>query len=335
MKKTNKYTLHIMNKLAGNISSGDEKELTAWLEANPKNQEVYELIAKIVREGQRMEFPEDPDVKDEWNAFEFPEEPLPKQSVYSRRRLAPGGRIASLLQPRRLVYAALVIFIISISVFWYHQSVQSVETISTENGQQKEITLSDGTTVYLNCGTELLYPRKFTGAIRQVTLSGEAFFDVVKSKSLFTVQTPEGTVTVPGTRFNIRARDMQTRVIVEDGKVRLTAGNSDSSVVLTKDFMSEIFHNQPPSKPRAVNAEELLGWRSGKLVFKRTALSELAGEIGRYYDVNISIENPELEKKTMTAVFDGLPLKNVLYSICATLDIEYKYENGMYIFYKK
>ena len=149
------------------------------------------------------------------------------------------------------------------------------------------------------------------------------------------MQTSEGTITVFGTRFNIWARDLLTRVIVEEGRVRLAAKDTTNSVILTAGLMSEISWKQLTSKPRFVNVEELLGWRSGKLVFKRTKLSELAGEIARYYDVDISIKNPKLEKKTITAVFDRLPLKHVLYAICSTLDLEYKYENGSFVFYEK
>jgi len=99
--------------------------------------------------------------------------------------------------------------------------------------------------------------------------------------------------------------------------------------------MSEICQDLPPSKPVQVNAEKLLGWRSGKLVFSRTMLSEITGEIGRYYDIDLSIGTPGLGNKTLTGVFDRLPLNKVLYSICSTLDIRYRYENGQYIFYKE
>ena len=195
------------------------------------------------------------------------------------------------------------------------------------------VVLSDGTTVYLNSGTEFSYPKKLHATSRRVTLKGEAFFNVAKSKSPFVVQTPEGTVTVLGTRFNIWTREQKTRVIVEEGRVRLAADNDTNSIILTKNFMGEISHNQPPLKPKSINVEEWLGWRSGKLVFNRTPLSEIAGEIGRYYDVDIRVENPKLATKTMTAVFDRLPLKKVLYSICSTLDIQYKYENRSYLLY--
>ncbi|MBN1997163.1 FecR domain-containing protein [candidate division KSB1 bacterium] len=332
MKKNNKYILHIKNKLTGDISPGDQKELTAWLEADPKNQKEYDLIAKIIREGKQMQFPADPDMKDEWKAFEFPKDPLPKRKTFYQ----PGSaleRIASLLKSPRLAYAAFIIFIIGASAFWYHESTHSIEIFSTANHQQKEKTLSDGSTVYLNCETELSYPRKFAGKTRRVTLKGEAFFDVAKSKSPFIVQTSEGTVTVLGTRFNIWTRDLKTRVFVKEGRVRLAADDTTGSVILTRNLMSEISENQPPLKPWSVNAQELLGWRSGKLVFNHTKLSELAGEIGRWYDVDIFIKNKKLETKTITAVFDRLPLKKVLYSISSTLDIQYKYENGSYIFY--
>lgn len=335
MKKKNKYIFQIMNKLADDITPGDQKKLKVWLDADVKNKEEYDLIAKIISEGQQMKFPADPNVHEEWNAFEFPEESLPKHDTFFLGWQALSQRIASFLHPRQLAYIALIIGMIGAFTFWYHQSIHRTKTITTANSQHKEIKLSDGTKVHLNSETELSYPQIFTGTKHQVRLKGEAFFDIAKSKSQFIVQTSEGTVTVLGTRFNIWARNSQTRVIVEDGQVRFSANKSAGSVILTKDLMSEIYQNRPPSKPRIVNAKNLLGWRTGKLVFNRTMLSELAGEIGRYYDIVITIENPELETKTITAVFDRLPLEKVLYSICLTLDIKQRYEHGLYILYKE
>jgi transmembrane sensor len=335
MKKKNKYIFQIMNKLAGDITPGDQKKLKVWLDADLKNKEEYELIAKIISEAQRMKFPVDPSVHEEWNVFEFPEEPLLKHKTFSSGWQALNERIASFLHLRQLAYIALIIGMIGAFAFWYYQSIHSIKTITTANSQHQEIKLSDGTRVYLNSGTELSFPERFTDTKRLVRLKGEAFFYIAKSKSQFIVQTSEGTVTVIGTRFNIWARNSQTRVIVEDGQVCLSANKNAGSVILTKDLMSEIYQNKPPSKPRMVNTKRLLGWRIGKLVFNRTMLSELAGEIGRYYDIDIAIENPELETKTITAVFDRLPLEKVLYSICLTLDIKQRYEHGLYILYKE
>lgn len=334
MKKNKKYILHIINKLAGNISPADQKKLKTWLAADEKNQEQYDLIAKIVSTGHQMEFPADPDIHDAWSRFEFPDDSLSKGHTFSQKRLASGEWIVLLLQPRRLAYITLFIIMIVASAFWYYHSTYSIETLMTANRQHKKIALSDGTMVYLNSATKLSYPKKFSEAIRKVTLKGEAFFNVTKSKSPFIVQTSEGTIAVLGTRFDIWARNQQTRVIVEEGAVRLEAKDSAHSVILTKDLMSEINQNRAPTKPHLVNAEELLGWRTGNMVFRSAMLSEIAGEICRYYDVNIKIENPELETKTLTAIFDRLPLNKVLYSICSALDIKYRYENGSYIFYK-
>ncbi len=323
-----------MNKLTGDITSGDQKKLKVCLDADVENKAEYDLIAKIISEGQQIKFPADPDIHEEWDAFVFPEESQPAYDTFSLGWQARRERIASFFLPRRLAYTALIISMIGAIIFWYHQSIRSIETITTANSQHNEIRLSDGTTVYLNSATELSYPIKFTGTTRLVRLSGEAFFDVAESDSQFIVQTPEGTVSVLGTRFNIWARNMQTRVIVEEGRVRLAADNVTGSVILTKDLISEISPYQPPTKPLSVRSEELLGWRSGKLVFRRTTLSEIAGEIGRYYDIDMTIENPELGTNTITGLFDRLPLNKVLYSICSTLDIRYRYENGQYIFYK-
>ena len=334
MKKNNKFILYIMKDLTGEISPDDKQSLNAWLKADSDNQKQYDLIANIIREGKRMDFPADPDLNYEWNTFEFPEDPLPDRNTNNNWNSKLAGRLVAFLRLPQIAYAALGILLIVASTIWYYQNLHGIETIITANRQHKELKLPDGSMVYLNSGTKLTFPIKFTGITRQVSLSGEAFFDVIKSKDKFIVQTSEGTVTVLGTRFNIRSRNKHTRVIVEEGRVRLAANDTIDNVILSKNYMSEIYNNQPPSKPQSINAIEWLGWRSGKLVFKRATLSEVSGEIGRYYDIDISIEDPNIMTKTMTAVFDRLPLNKVLYSLCSTLDIQYRYENGKYILYK-
>ncbi|MBN2423672.1 MAG: FecR domain-containing protein [Calditrichaceae bacterium] len=334
MKKKNKYILYIMKDLTDEITPDDKQSLNAWFKADSNNQKQYDLIANIVREGRRMDFPADPDLNHEWNAFEFPEDSVPERKTSNNWNSKLTGRLVTFRRPIRLAYVVLGIFIIIASIVWYYQNMQGIETITTANCQYKEFKLPDGSMVYLNSGTKLTYPKKFTDINRQVGLSGEAFFDVVKSKDKFIVQTSEGTITVLGTCFNIRSRNKQTRVIVEEGLVRFSANDTTDNVILSKNYMSEIYDNHPPSKPQLINAKEWLGWRSGKLVFKRATLSEVSGEIGRYYDIEISIQDPSLMTMTITAVFDRLPLNKVLYSLCSTLDIQYRYENGNYILYK-
>ena len=333
MKKNHSTVSRILNQLDGAISPEDREALTAWLEKDSKNREEYGLIVRIVREGQKIEFPEDPDVREEWKRFEFPAEPRQRRNPFMPSLSILGERLGALIQPPRFAFIVFVLCLIGASIFWHHQSIHGIKTVATANRQQREVTLPDGSTVYLNAGTELSYPKKFRGAARNVSLNGEAYFEVIPSKTPFIVETQEGTVTVLGTKFNIWARDFKTRVVVEEGRVQLAAINHSESVVLTKDLMSEIEQDQHPAQPHFVNAVEALGWREGKLVFTRTELSELAGEVGRYYDVDVSIKNPVLETKTITAVFDRLPLQQVLYAICSTLDIQYKVENGKYIFY--
>lgn len=334
MNKKNKFILYIMKDLTGEIPPDDKQSLNAWLKADLNNQKQYDLIANIIREGKRMDFPADPDLNHEWNAFEFPEDPLPEKNTSNNWNSKLAGRLIAFRWPVRLAYVVLGIFIIAASIVWYYQNMHGIETITTANRQHKEFKLPDGSMVYLNSGTKLTFPKKFTGITRQVGLSGEAFFDVVESKGKFIVQTSEGTITVLGTCFNIRSRNKQTRIIVEEGLVRFSANDTTDNVILSKNYMSEINGNHPPSKPQLINVKEWLGWRLGKLVFKRATLSEVSGEISRYYDIEISIEDPNLLAMTITAVFDRLPLNKVLYSLCSTLDIQYRFENDKYILYK-
>jgi len=104
-----------------------------------------------------------------------------------------------------------------------------------------------------------------------------------------------------------------------------------SDIILSEGQMSRITGNMQPSAPQTVDAEYLLGWLEGKLVFERTPLNEIVSELERYYDVSIELEVAGLAQNTITASFENSPLEPVLSSICLTLGARYKFEADTYI----
>lgn len=324
-----------MNSLNDNISPQEKQNLDKWLAESDEHQNQYNLISKIVAAGQHMEFPDDPDVNSAWNSFEFPQDPLPEPSLSARFGNWLSASTSNILQPRRLAFATAVILVVAVFSTWYYHSMHELLKISTGNTQIRQVTLSDGTRIWLNSGTELSYPRSFREKTRHVTVTGEAFFDVAKTSTPFIVRTDRGTIKVLGTRFNVWSREQATRVIVEAGRVKFSSiDDSSSAVILTTGFMSTLAHSNTPSVPEQVSTAQLLGWRQGKLVFERTCLPEILAELERYYDVPIHVDNRALNHKSLTATFDRLPIEKVLYSICQSLDVRYKNVDGVYVIYK-
>ena len=137
-----------------------------------------------------------------------------------------------------------------------------------------------------------------------------------------------------GTQFNVWGRGTDTRVIVKDGKVNLRPKQSGANgVVLVKNQSSEVRENLPPQHDKEIDADYMLGWLDGKLVFDRKPLSEIAPELERHFNVQMKLENEELGSETVTAVFNKNSADQVVEMISLTLGIEFE-KNGD-VFYLK
>jgi len=104
----------------------------------------------------------------------------------------------------------------------------STEKLKTTDGYDF-IEMADGSVIYLNRDTEISFPHDFAKD-RTVTLEGEAYFDVTKSKNPFTIVTKEGIVTVTGTKLNVEARDESLAVEVDEGSVEFDTGKTKKTI---------------------------------------------------------------------------------------------------------
>ena len=156
---------------------------------------------------------------------EFPQEDCPPT--------AEGNRKVYLTQMAQVAAVLLIPLLSIVASYLYIQSNEEhTELVEyyVPRGEQKQITLPDGTTAYLNSGTLLVYPQKFTGDIRSVYLIGEANFDVKKDKQHpFIVKTNHLKVKVLGTKFNVHAyaEDEKTTTTLESGSVVVQKANNE------------------------------------------------------------------------------------------------------------
>ncbi len=194
--------------------------------------------------------------------------------------------------------------------------------VKTTKGQRTTLTLSDGTIVSLNSDSKLIYPSNFINNERRIELVGEAYFQVASNISKpFFVESGEMTTMVTGTEFNIKNRDNKVSVTVAEGSVKTYSNKNPQGISLKKGEMGSLYANGQISKQNRVDLNHLLAWRKNKLSFSNTSLSDVMGDIERYYNVSVRFDNNNNKSRTLTGIFETDSLEHILSIISLTLDI--------------
>ena len=241
--------------------------------------------------------------------------------------------------------AAAVLFIPLILGFGYWllrpapEQATAMATIHSPEGARTEFTLPDGTSGWLNCGSELTYPVAFSNH-REVKLTGEAYFDVVhRNGEKFRVKTTDLTVQVMGTSFNVAAyeEDSRIQVVLKEGRVQILGSGDQVSYVMKPDEKFSYDKDKKAANICQVNAAEQTAWTKGLLQFRGEPLSEVLKKLGRWYNVDFEIHDRQLQNYSFKATFKDEQLEEILRMIAITTPMKYQIEerktndNGIYM----
>lgn len=210
------------------------------------------------------------------------------------------------------------------------ESAQLVQ--KTQAGSHSRFALADGTQVYLGPGSMLSYPAKFSGKTRQVTLKGEAYFEVTKNKEKpFLIYTENLRTQVLGTTFKVRSfKDSPILVSVTSGKVKVDriTGEYIQELAILNPGEQVSYSKQSEVQKTKFNIDDIRNWKQGQLAFDGTPLSELANQIGRWYNVSIVINSETLKKIPITVTLDGnMPIYKFLDGLSVSFGFNYKVKN--------
>lgn len=167
-------------------------------------------------------------------------------------------------------------------------------------GKSSEVILSDGTKVFLNAGSRLIFPEYFSGKTREVFLTGEAYFDVRHDQNHpFIVQLSDVRIKVLGTKFNISAyaADNVIETVLAEGKVameRNSTGLFERATELVPDQMASFDRTTKETRVKAVNVNNYTLWTKGLLQFENTDLNRITKRLERYYNIKIEFADPLL-----------------------------------------
>ncbi|NLR66506.1 DUF4974 domain-containing protein [Chitinophaga varians] len=219
--------------------------------------------------------------------------------------------------------------------WWYSNSDRTTVSVRRyADGQtnfDRYLTLPDGSTVVLHRGSRLVVPEHFNGQSREVTLLGEAYFDIRSdSGKPFVINTGQLKTTVLGTAFNISAYPEQAEITVSvtRGKVKVEDGTKVLAV-LTPD--QQIVYNikNAAARQEAVNAAARANWTTNEMVFENATFETIANTLSKRYEVNIQFSDDALKQCPVRVSFAGTEsLEEVLDVICGVRNATYQIENG-------
>lgn len=196
-------------------------------------------------------------------------------------------------------------------------------TVTTPRGGQYQITLPDGTKVWLNAASSITFPAKFNGTERKVNLKGEAYFEVSKiwpdrragksekdqtNRLPFIVETWQQQIKVLGTHFNVNGYtdENNSKTTLVEGSVQVSAiknatdnkSNQTNAVILSPGQQAEF--SKGTIQVNLVDTDNTLAWKNGKFSFKNESLQSIMKKVARWYDVEVEFENEQVMSKTFT-----------------------------------
>ncbi len=205
-------------------------------------------------------------------------------------------------------------------------------------GKQSNILLADGTRIWLNSGSKLVFPSAFKGNIREVFLEGEALFDVSQNKEKpFYVKTDAFRMKVYGTKFNVQAylQDRNYSIVLVEGKVSLNANESLPSreVFLAPNQKATISkEDQTIEVSEVENTEFYTAWLYCYLIFQEEDLNDILKRVSRYYNVPIETDVPDNFEKIYGKLDLKDDLERVLDGIAFISKTKYEKQENKYVF---
>ncbi len=271
---------------------------------------------------------------------DFNNEPLPKgnvdhilRKIHQQIQLEDNNlktnRFITAFQ--RIAAILIIPLILTFLAVFYFQSKSPAPEIAFAEiqcppGVRTKFVLPDGTTGFLNSGSTLEYPVIFTNG-RNVTLKGEAYFDVKRDEEHpFTVNSPNLKTIVLGTQFNVIAYENENseEIILKEGKVEVYSNQGEKLETLQPNQKLVLNTQTRQYNKNQVEAEQYVSWTEGKLIFRNESMQQVANRLGRWYNAEIEIRDPELLKYAFRATFIDEPIEEVLKLLAKTAPLNYK-----------
>lgn len=230
-----------------------------------------------------------------------------------------------------ILFIPLLITLILLQFGGDKQELAQMMEVKTNPGMMTSLTLPDGTLVFLNSESTLSYPSRFDGEMREVTLQGEAYFEVAKNpEKKFVVSTShQSQIEVLGTHFNVEAYEKDDRIsaTLVEGKIGFNFKQGDVAKKVLLAPGQKLVYDSKDNKVQlyATSGESELAWKEGKIVFRNTPLEEGLRMLEKRYNVEFIIKNDRLKEDSFTGTFTHQRLERILEYFQLSSQIRWRY----------
>jgi transmembrane sensor len=359
MRRTENIESIIFRYLSDSATGKESAILIEWLSESRENRITYFTLKKIWlstrEEGYNEKY-----INDSWNRLKI------RTILQSQKRPKKSG--LPRVNIRKLAVAATILVLLGISSFLgiklrsLSGLDHSITEISVPLGARSNITLPDGTNVWLNAGSNLTYRSDFGRKDRSVSLTGEAYFDVKNIGSLvFTVNTRDLDVRVYGTQFNVKSYPDEdvTETTLVNGLVEVSITDPgiraqpvllepnqrivyarDTRIIKVNDEKVEVAEEiiaedelEIPEQPRLLvssvdNLDEYTSWKDGRLTFQVGKPYTLTPKLERFYNVNITFLDDSIKELRYTGTLNEVTIEEVIRAIASASNIKFEIEKN-------
>ena len=278
---------------SGELSESEMEKIMLWAKSSDENRH------RLIRE------------RKTYDLLTLQENDMLRQKLEVRR--LPARSLLSLRPLMRIAAMVAVVLAASWGAIRISDAFRTYpeQTVYVPAGQRIDIILSDGSKVCLNGRSSLTYPTVFNKKVRNVTLNGQAYFEVVSGKSApFVVTTSKGEVEVMGTKFDVLdfADEPVFETALMEGKVKVALQSApDESFVIAPNM--KIFLRDGKLVREYIEDNSSYLWRSGLIAFREASFGKIMSELQKNYDIRIQVENDKLQQISYTGKFrmaDGI-----------------------------
>jgi transmembrane sensor len=239
----------------------------------------------------------------------------------------------------RIAAVALILLSIGSLVFYLgtNDSFGKKIVSATGNDQKNQkITLPDGSNIYLNRNTKLSYRSNFGKHGRNVSLAGEAFFEIsADAEKPFIIDAGKASIKVIGTSFNVITQntDSAVEVFVKTGKVILSDNSGTRTLVLEPGYVGTM---DSKLAGKTLNSNKnYLSWNTGLLVYDGQTLDIVFKDLKRVYNMDIIADDPDILNETWTSPIDNQPQNTIIRLICVSFNLSYTKDGSVFHLAKK
>jgi len=311
----NHYEILITKYLSGEASAAENETLAHWLKAHPDHLQRFNQLKNLWDTGTPAF---QPDAIDEDAAL-----------AQVMKQVSEKASVRFWLYAQR-VAAILFLPLLATCIFFYtkqnDQTYTTLQKVIAPYGSRTELTLPDSTHVYLNAGSTLSYPVTFKQSAREVTLNGEAYFEVKASaQQPFTVKTKQLQVKALGTAFHVNAyeHDSIMAVTLVSGKVHVLLPHAEQ-VPLTVGTHLQYSASKNSYTLDRENSYKWYAWKDNKLLFRDDSLAYVFKTLNQFYHARIVVKDSSLNSYRYRASFEGETLDEILHALQLSMPIRYQ-----------